>query len=189
MKPVFVLISVITVGFCCVGSNTVAASDPRALQLTYEPWRKLCIGNSDCYTGADARGACHPSGGGVAIVASRNQLFRLSASFATAHVLDGPITVRVDQREPILIQNLQCYALACTGTFEIDGVFIERLRHSQTITIETTAPQEKLLLTFPLAGFAEAYDGPKTETKVVEESQRKLEEELQGRAEANPPCG
>src|ERR1700722_5156035 len=128
MKPVFVLISVITVGFCCVGGNTVAASDPRALQLTYEPWRKLCIGNSDCYTGADARGACHPSGGGVAIVASRNQLFRLSASFATAHVLDGPITVRVDQREPILIQNLQCYAPACTGTFEIDGVFIARLR-------------------------------------------------------------
>jgi invasion protein IalB len=188
MKPIFVLISVITAGFCCVGSKTAAASDPRASQLTYEPWRKLCLRGSDCHTGADARGACHPSGGGVAIVASRNQVFRLSASFATTRVIDGPTSVRVDQREPILIQNLQCYSLACTGSFEVDGAFIERLKHSQTVIIETTAAQEKVRLSFSLAGFAEAYDGPEAETKVVEEPQRKLDEELQGRAEANPPC-
>jgi len=89
---------------------------------------------------------------------------------------------------PILIQHLQCYALACTGTFEIDGAFIERLKHAQTITIETTAAQEKLGLSFPLAGFTEAYGGPETETKVVEEPQRELDEELQGRAESNPSC-
>ena len=188
MNPVFVLISVITAGFCCFGSNIVAASDSRSSQITYEPWRKLCLRGSDCFTGADARGACHPSGGGVAIVTSRNQVFRLSASFATARVIDGPISVIVDQREPILIQHLQCYAQACTGSFEIDGAFIERLKHSQTVAIETMATQEKLRLSFSLAGFAEAYDGPDTETKVFEEPWRELKEELQQRAETNPAC-
>src|SRR5579863_5642044 len=163
-----------TAWFCYVGNNTVAASDPRSLQLNYEPWRKLCLRGSDCYTGADARGACHPSGGGVAIIASRNQAFRLSASFATTRVIDGSISVIVDQREPILIQHLKCYALACTGSFEIDGAFTKRLKHSQTVIIETTANQEKLRLSFPLAGFAEAYDGPEAETKVVEEPWHEL---------------
>lgn len=187
MKRMLTLVSV-TAWVCYLGSNTVAANDPRASQLTHEPWRKLCLRGSDCYTGADARGACHPSGGGVAIIASRNQAFRLLASFATPRVIDGPISVIVDRREPILIQHLQCYALACSGSFEIDGAFIERLKHSQAITIETTAAQEKLRLSFPLAGFAEAYDGPEAETKAVEEPQYKLKEELQRRAEANPPC-
>jgi invasion protein IalB len=188
MKPVFVLLSVITAGLCYVGSNTVAAGDPRASQLTYEPWRKLCLHNSDCYTGVDARGACHPSGGGVAIVASRNQVFRLSASFATARVIDGPISVIVDQREPILIQHLQCYAQACAGSFEIDGAFIEGLKHSQTVAIETMATQEKLRLSFSLAGFAQAYDGPEAETKVFEEPWHELKEDLQQRADTNPAC-
>ncbi|MFI4960217.1 MAG: hypothetical protein ACHP82_02040, partial [Hyphomicrobiales bacterium] len=35
----------------------------------------------------------------------------------------------------------------------------------------------------PLADFAKAYDGPPTDPKVVEEQQRKLQEELQKRAE------
>jgi hypothetical protein len=38
-------------------------------------------------------------------------------------------------------------------------------------------------LPLPLADFAKAYDGPPTDPKVVEEQQRKLQEELQKRAE------
>jgi hypothetical protein len=54
-----------------------------------------------------------------------------------------------------------------------------------------------LTLPLPLAGeFAKAYDGPPTDPKVFEENQKKLQEELQKRAEearkkleANPPAG
>ena len=38
-------------------------------------------------------------------------------------------------------------------------------------------------LPMPLTDFAKAYDGPATDPKVVEEQQRKLQEELQKKAE------
>ena len=51
-------------------------------------------------------------------------------------------------------------------------------------------------LPLPLPDFAKAYDGPPTDPKVFEENQKKLQEELQKRAdearkrlEANPPSG
>jgi hypothetical protein len=51
-----------------------------------------------------------------------------------------------------------------------------------------------LTLPLPLGEFAKAYDGPPTDPKVFEETQKKLQEELQKRAdearkrlEANPP--
>ena len=45
-------------------------------------------------------------------------------------------------------------------------------------------PRRRVLLPLPLAGeFAKAYDGPPTDPKVFEENQKKLQEELQKRAE------
>jgi hypothetical protein len=51
-------------------------------------------------------------------------------------------------------------------------------------------------LPLPLAEFAKAYDGPPTDPKQFEETQKKLQEELQKRAEearkkleANAPAG
>jgi hypothetical protein len=53
-----------------------------------------------------------------------------------------------------------------------------------------------LTLPLPLAEFAKAYDGPPTDPKEFEANQKKLQEELQKRAdearkklEANPPAG
>jgi invasion protein IalB len=95
----------------------------------------------------------------------------LSATFGTRHKLDGAISLRIDQDNPILIPNPHCYASGCAGKFEIDREFIERLKRSQVITIEgTNSAQRKLSLSFSLAGLAAAYDGPGTEPKVFQET-------------------
>jgi hypothetical protein len=42
---------------------------------------------------------------------------------------------------------------------------------------------QPISLPLPLSDFAKAYDGPPTDPKVFEENQKKLQEELQKRAE------
>ena len=141
------------------------AEDPRATQLTYDPWTKLCFpradGNSDCFISAAARGACRPSGGGISVWIRDNKQLHLVTSFATRRPIDGGIGVRIDQDAPIEIPHADCFGLGCRGTLPIDGALVERLKQSRTIAIEAgDTTHQKLSLSFSLTGFATAYDGP-----------------------------
>jgi invasion protein IalB len=147
------------------GGSAAKADDPRAIQLTYGPWTKLCFkrvdGNSDCFISAAARGACTPSGGGILISIRDQKTLSLLANFGTRHTLDGGISVRIDQDTPILIPHPECFGLGCRGKLDINSEFVARLKRSQTIAIEATdASRQKLSLAFSTADFAKAYDGP-----------------------------
>jgi invasion protein IalB len=138
-----------------------AANDPRATQLTYESWTKFCFGDSNCFIGAGAHGACFPSGGGLSINVTGGKDATLSALFETRRVIDGTISVQIDQGDPILIPDPKCSGPICAGKVQVDRDFIERLRRSQTITIEATdTTHQRNSLVLSLAGFAKAYDGP-----------------------------
>jgi invasion protein IalB len=71
MKRLLALSVVIAASVAWRAGAAEAASDPRALQLTYQPWAKICVnrpdGNSDCFTSSGAKDACQPSGGGIAV--------------------------------------------------------------------------------------------------------------------------
>ena len=152
-----------------IGGATSFAADPRAAQLTYAPWVKSCLAET-CFVGSSARGACHPSGGGLSVVTGNNKRLSLSAFFATPRPLEGAITMRIDQGDPISIPVSKCIATSCASALEIDGEFVERLKRSRTIEMEAMdAGHRKLALSLSLAGFAEAYDGPGTEPKAFEE--------------------
>jgi invasion protein IalB len=141
------------------GSALRAANDPRAAQLTYESWMKACIA-ATCFVSAGVRGACFPSGGGLSIIVTNQENMSLSAHFATRRVLEGPISVQIDQGDPVLIPHPECTEAVCGGKVQIGGDFIERLKRSQTITIEAMdTARQKNSLTVSLAGFAKAYDG------------------------------
>jgi invasion protein IalB len=168
MKRVLALFSLIATYLVFVAGAVEAASDPRAMQLTYEPWAKFCLGNSVCFVGAGARGTCYPSGGVLAIAIQHDGSLSLSVTFE--RMLEGAIGVRIDQDTPISISHPECRGIGSSGKYQIDSEFIERLKRSHTITIEaTTTAHQKLSLSLSLAGFAEAYDGPGTEPKAVEE--------------------
>jgi invasion protein IalB len=189
MKRALLLIAT----YAALGAGGTEAGDPKAMQLTYEPWTKLCFkradGNSDCFISAAARGACRPSGGGLSISIRDGKTLNLLVNFATKRALESGIGVQIDQETPIAISHPDCFGLGCRGKLEIDGEFIERLKRSQNIAVEANdTAHQKLRLSFSLADFAKAYDGPASDPpKVYETSQLQLKEVLRQRAEKDQP--
>jgi len=188
MKRALVLCSLVATCLVLAGTALEAANDPRAMQLTYQPWTKTCLGDSNCFVAVEARGQCHPSGGAITIALPDSKNGSLSAHFGTKRALEGAISVQIDQYTPIILSDQRCYASGCSGRTAIEGGVVERLKRSQTINIEATdAAHQKLRLSFSLADFSKAYEGPGTEPKVFEESQEELKELLRQRAEKGQP--
>ncbi len=173
-------------------TDSQAADDPRALQLTFQPWSKVCLSGSLCFVGVAARGTCVPSGGGLAIQTAEGKPAKLSAFVGTQRTLEGDIRVQIDQDPPVFVSAPNCYASGCNGTLKIKDDLVERMKRSSILTIEaTTTAHRRISLSFPLADFTRAYDGPGTEPKVVEVIglSKEMKERL-AEAEANkpPPC-
>jgi len=69
--------------------------------------------------------------------------------------------------------------------YEATPELIASLKKGQNLVVQAiNSNGAPLTLPLPLAGeFSKAYDGPPTDPKVFEENQKKLQEELQKRAE------
>src|ERR1700716_1499425 len=192
MKCVPVLSAMIAACVAWGAGAAEAASDPRALQLTYQPWAKICVnrqdGNSDCFISSGAKGACQPSGGGIAVWIRDGKQRSLSINLVTRRMLDGTLAVRIDQGTPMPIPDPNCAELGCRGKLDIDTAFIEGLKHSRTISVEAmTRDRQAVSLAFPLAGFTEAFDGPAGgPPKVAEMTSDELKARLK-RTENPPP--
>jgi len=186
-------LSAVIAAYVVSGSAVGATGDPRATQFTYQPWAKICInradGNSDCFISSGAKGACQPSGGGVAVTIRDRKQRNLSVNLVTRRMLDGTLAVRIDQDAPIQIADPNCQELGCRGRLEIDTEFINGLKHARTISVEAmTHDRQAIRLAFPLAGFAEAFDGPAGgPPKVAEVSVDELNRRLK-RTENPPQC-
>ncbi|WP_157676615.1 invasion associated locus B family protein [Afipia sp. GAS231] len=191
MKRALVLSAVIAARAGCGAAE--AASDPRATQLTYQPWAKICVnrpdGNSDCFISSGAKGACQPSGGGIAVWIRDGKQRSLSVNLVTKRMLDGTLAVRIDQGVPIAVPDPNCGELGCRGKLDIDTDFIEGLKHARAISVEAmTRDHQTVSLPFALAGFAEAFDGPAGgPPKVAEMSSDELKERSKRSANL-PPC-
>ncbi|WP_143271664.1 invasion associated locus B family protein [Bradyrhizobium mercantei] len=144
------------------------AADPRATELTYEPWAKTCLTEASCFVAAAARGKCAPSGGTISISPQSSTRALLTANVGTRTMLEGTISLRIDQDEPMQIARTHCYTLGCGGTLEANGELIERLKHAQTIAVEAkNLTGQKISLTFPLSHFSQTYDGPGSAPKAT----------------------
>jgi invasion protein IalB len=191
MKRLPVLSAVIAAHITFGASAAEAANDPRALQLTYQPWAKICVnradGNSDCFISSGAKGACQPSGGGIAVTIRDGKQRSLAVNLVTKRMLDGTLAIRIDQGTAISIPDPNCAELGCRGKLDIDSTFIEDLKHSRTISVEAmTRDRQAVSLAFPLAGFSEAFDGPAGgPPKAAEVTGDELQERL--KRSANPP--
>ncbi|MGY4477802.1 invasion associated locus B family protein [Bradyrhizobium sp. USDA 3364] len=161
------------------------AADPRATQLTYELWTKTCLTQASCFVGAAARGQCVPSGGGISISPQSSKRALLTANVGTRTMLEGTISLRIDQDEPIQIPKPHCYTLGCGGTLEADSELIERLKHAQAITMEAKdLTGQTISLSFPLTHFAQAFDGPGSEPKAFEVTHKDLKDLHQQRPDS-----
>jgi invasion protein IalB len=77
-----------------------------------------------------------------------------------------------------------CFPNGCFAEARVKGTNIAELKKGTTLNVDVKN-QANNLVTFavPLAGFDKAFDGPAVDPKVLEEQQKKLQAELQKRAE------
>jgi invasion protein IalB len=169
---------------------------PEMPQLVYSSWVKLCGKGPDpnakelCITGKDGR-----TEAGQPVVAAAlleptgepKKLFRIT--------LPSPLQLQfgtrliIDQEQPISGAFFTCFANGCMADYEATPELVAKLKKGQMLQIQAINLAANAI-TFPLpltdtagGSFAKANDGPPTDPKIVEEQQRKLQEDLQKRAE------
>jgi invasion protein IalB len=165
-----------------------AADQP---QLMYSPWMKVCGKGPDtnnkqvCVITKDGR---LENGMPVAVV----QLFEPEGEQKVLRVT-VPLGMQLQHGTRLLIDQDPtppqqpyriCFPIGCMSDYPVPDDMVGKLKKGQMLTIQAINMQgTPISLPLPLADFAKAYDGPPTDPKVVEEQQRKLQEELQKRAE------
>jgi invasion protein IalB len=178
-----------------------AAAPPPAQMpnFVYTPWVKICATppaqngqpaqKQMCFTGKDAR-----TDQGVPIVAAQlvemegetTKVLRITLPFGLA-VQQG-IRLIVDQDPPMPGAFVTCMPLApnmgCVSQYNATPDLVTKLKKGQTLTIQAINLQNQVI-SFPLAlaDFAKANEGPATDPKAYEEQQKKMQEDLQKKAD------
>ncbi|MGC2074665.1 MAG: invasion associated locus B family protein, partial [Xanthobacteraceae bacterium] len=161
-------------------------------QLIFSPWTKFCLKpNNDpnakqvCFTGKDAR-----IESGMLIVAAvliepegePKKILRVTLPLGM-QLINGTRVI-VDSNQPMTAPYVICFTNGCIADYEANADLIAKMKKGQGLAIQAiNSTGQPISLTLPLSDFAKAYDGPPTDPKVFEEQQRKLQEELQRRAD------
>ncbi|HVQ78638.1 MAG: invasion associated locus B family protein [Pseudolabrys sp.] len=159
-------------------------------QLMYSPWMKVCGKGPDtqnkqvCVITKDGR---LENGMPVAIV----QLFEpeggqkvLRVTVPLGMQLSHGTRMLIDQGQPAQSPYSICFPVGCMADYQVTDDLIGKMKKGQNIIVQAINMQgTPISLPLPLSDFAKAYDGPATDPKAFEEQQRKLQEELQKKAD------
>jgi invasion protein IalB len=188
------------------GQAPAPAGQPQQdqVQLIYAPWTKFCLKGQDanakqvCFTGKDGRiESGQPVVAAVIIEPEGEPKKILRVTLPLGMQLVHGTRIIVDNNAPQQSPYVICFANGCMSDYEATPELLANMKKGQNLVVQAiNANGAPLTLPLPLAEFAKAYDGPPTDPKVFEENQKKLQEELQKRAdearkklEANPPPG
>jgi invasion protein IalB len=171
-----------------------AAAPPQdqQVQLIYAPWTKFCLKGQDtgakqvCFTGKDGRiESGQPVIAAVIIEPEGEPKKILRVTLPLGMQLVHGTRIIVDANAPAQSPYVICFQNGCMSDYEATPELIASLKKGQNLVVQAiNSNGAPLTLPLPLAGeFAKAYDGPPTDPKVFEENQKKLQEELQKRAE------
>ena len=93
--------------------------------------------------------------------------------------------VIIDQGPPVNEPYKICFPVGCMSDYPVSDEMITKMKKGKTLTVQAINMRgQPISLPLPLNDFAKALDGPPTDPKVFEKQQRKLQEELQKKAEA-----
>jgi invasion protein IalB len=168
-------------------------------QLIYSPWTKICgkdwlPANSKvvCLIVKEARireaklevGAFAAS---AALIESEDEPKKILRVILPLGMQIQPGTrVFIDQGLPAQRPYLVCFANGCMSDYEADAVMVSKLARGQDLVIQAIdSGGQPVTVKLPLADFARAYDGPPIDPKVLEERQKRLQEEVQGAPKGN----
>jgi len=165
-------------------------------QLIFSPWVKLCNKDADpkakrvCVTVKDGRVESGLLVVSVAIIEQDGEprkLLRMSLPYGVA--LQHGTRLIVDQGQPATAPFVTCLPPVvppggCIADYEATADLIGRMKKAQILTVQAIHMNGQAMSPqLDLKDFAKAYDGAPTDPKVFEEQQKKLQDELQKRAE------
>ena len=161
------------------------------VQLIYAPWTKFCLKGQDanakqvCFTGKDGRiESGQPVIAAVIIEPEGEPKKILRVTLPLGMQLVHGTRVIVDNNPPQQSPYVICFANGCMSDYEATPELLANMKKGQNLVVQAiNSNGAPLTLPLPLAEFAKAYDGPPTDPKQFEETQKKLQEELQKRAE------
>jgi invasion protein IalB len=168
-----------------------AAPEAQQPQLIYSPWTKFCLKGQEagaqqvCFTGKDGRiESGMPVIAAVLIEPEGDQKKVLRVTLPLGMQLPQGTRVIVDQGQPMNAPYIICFTNGCMADYEASAELIGKLKKGQGLVVQGINSQgQPISLVLPLTDFGKAYDGPPTDPKVFEEQQKKLQDDLQKRAE------
>lgn len=169
---------------------TQAAPTDQQVQLIYAPWTKFCLKGQDakakqvCFTGKDGRiESGQPVIAAVIIEPEGEPKKILRVTLPLGMQLVHGTRIIVDNNPPQQSPYVICFTNGCMSDYELTADMLSHLKKGQNLIVQAiNSNGAPLTLPLPLAEFAKAYDGPPTDPKVFEETQKKLQQELQKRA-------
>jgi invasion protein IalB len=166
------------------------------VQLIFSPWTKFCLKGQPgqapppdakevCFTGKDARvESGQPVLAAVLIEPEGQEHKLLRITLPLGMQLSHGTRVIIDQNQPMTAPYVICFTNGCMADYEANAEMIGKLKKGQGLVIQAiNATGQPISVVMPLTDFAKAYDGPPTDPKVFEEQQKKLQDELQRRAD------
>jgi invasion protein IalB len=172
------------------------AGNGEAPQLIFSPWVKLCNKDADpkakrvCVTVKDGRvesGLLVVSVAVIEMDGEAKKLLRMSLPYGVN--LQYGTRLIVDQNEPATAPFVTCLPPVvppggCIADYDATADMINQMKKGQLLTVQAIHMNAQAMSPqLDLKDFAKAFDGPATDPKVFEEQQKKLQEELQKRAE------
>jgi invasion protein IalB len=171
-----------------------AATPPAEQQLpiVYSPWTKFCGKDQNqaaakevCLTVKEARLETGQFVAGAALIEQDGEAKKiLRITLPLGMQLVHGTRMILDKEQPMQGRYVVCLPNGCMADFEVNQDFVGRLKKGQQIVLQgINLPGQAASYPLPLADFAKANEGPATDPKMFEEQQRKLQEELQRKAE------
>lgn len=160
-------------------------------QLIFSPWTKFCLKGQEagakqvCFTGKDGRvESGMPVVAAVVIEPDGDPKKVLRVTLPLGMSIGPGTRVIVDQGQPMTGPYVICFQNGCMADYEASGELIGKLKKGAGLVVQgINGAGQPISLVLPLSDFQKAYDGPPTDPKVFEEQQKKLQDELQRRAE------
>jgi invasion protein IalB len=165
-----------------------AAEQP---QLIWSPWTKFCLKSQEgeakqvCFTGRDGR-----IESGMPVVAAvliepegePRKILRVMLPLGVS--IQPGMRIIIDQGQPMTGAYVACLGNGCMAEYEASNELIGQLKKGVGLVVQGfNGAGDPIVHVIPLSEFAKAYDGPPTDPKEFEERQKKLQDELQRRAE------
>jgi len=180
-----------------VQQQQAAAPAGQQIQLLYSPWTKFCTKGQDanakqiCLTGKDGRVESGQPVVSAVLIQPEGAPSVLRVTLPLTVQLQRGSRVLVDQAKLAnMSSDMQsrpytvCLVNGCMADFEATPDVINQLKQGQSLWVQGFAMRGEFVnLPLPLEDFAKALEGPPSDPKVIEEQQKRMQEELKHRAD------